>query len=76
MACWGLTFVPLDCASWLIEREEDIPITISVVLKGLFTMLTSRETPFEDTLDWLQFTYTVDQVGDYVVPAYKSPTKS
>ena len=59
----------------MIEREEDIPITISVVLKGLFTMLTSREPPFEDTLDWLQFTYTMDRVGDYVVPAYTVPTK-
>ena len=44
--------------------EEDGPINIFAALKGLFTMLTVREPPFEDALDWLQLAYT-----DYVGPA-------
>ena len=32
-------------------------------------MLTGQEPPFEADLDWLQFTYTSDRAGAYVVPA-------
>ena len=31
-------------------------------------MLTSRETPFEASLDWLQFAYTDQRAGAYVTP--------
>ena len=49
--------------------EEDGPLNFLYASKGLLHMLTSREPPFEEALDWLQFTYTADQVGAYVAPA-------
>ena len=33
-------------------------------------MLTSQKPPFEEALNWFQFTYTVDRAGAYVAPAY------
>ena len=38
-------------------------------LAGLFPPLTGREPPFEAALDFLQFVYTADRAGDYVMPA-------
>ena len=66
--CQGLTFVPSDCASRIIWREADRPLNVFEALTGLFPLLTGREPPFEEALDWLQFTYTVDQAGAYVAP--------
>ena len=34
----------------------------------MFPMITDREPPFKEALDWLQFAYTADQAGAYVVP--------
>ena len=38
---------------------------------GFFPMLTGREPPFEEALDWLQFSYTKYHEGGYVAPASK-----
>ena len=35
----------------------------------MFIILTGREPPFEEALDWLQFLYTVYRAGAYVSPA-------
>ena len=40
LAYRGLNFAPPDCASWLLDREEDRPINIFATSKGLFPMLT------------------------------------
>ena len=42
LAFRGLTFVPLDCAYWILEREEDRPLKILSASKGLFPLTTSR----------------------------------
>ena len=39
-----------------------------VASKGLPSLLTGHTTPFGEALDWLQFTYTTDLTGAYVVP--------
>ena len=67
LACGGLTFVPPDCASWLIWREADRTLNVFKALTGLFSLLTGQEPPFEEAIDWFQFTYTVDRSGAYVV---------
>ena len=69
LACQGLTFIPQDCASWLLRREPDGPLNVFKALAGLFPLLTVREPPFGEALDWLQFTYTADRAGAYVAPA-------
>ena len=68
LACRGLTFVPPDYASWILQREAYRPLNIFEASKGLFYLLTSREPPFEEDLDWLQFAYTADRAGAYVAP--------
>ena len=62
-------FVPPDCASWIIHREADRPLNVFEESTGLFPLLTVQETPFEEALYWLKFTYTAEQVGAYVAPA-------
>ena len=57
----GLVFTvvdifPPDCASWILRREVVGPINVFEALTGLFPLLTGREPPFEEALDWLQFT--------------------
>ena len=69
LSCPRLTFDLLDCASWLLDMEEDRNIKILSTSKGLFPMLTGWEPPFEEALNWLQFVYTVDRARDYVAPA-------
>ena len=69
LASQGLTFSPPDCADWLIQREAEGPLNVFKASKGLFPLLTGREPPFEETLDWLQFAYTADRAGAYVAPA-------
>ena len=69
LSCRGLMFVPPDCASWLLRREADRPINVFEALTGLLPLLTGREPPLEESLDWLQFTYTKDRAGAYVAPA-------
>ena len=36
----GLTSVPPDFASWMLQREADGPLNIFEALKGLFSLLT------------------------------------
>ena len=62
-------YIPTDCASWLLRREADRPINVFEALTGLLPLLTGREPPLEESLDWLQFTYTKDRAGAYVAPA-------
>ena len=51
LACRTLTFVSLDCASWLLQKEADGIINAFEVLKGLPPLLTGRKPPFEAALD-------------------------
>ena len=69
LACRGLTFVPPDCVSWLLQRDLDRPLNIFEVSKGLFPLLTGQWPPFKEAIDWLQFAYTADQAGSYVESA-------
>ena len=67
--CRGLTFVPLDWDYWLLQREADGPLNVFDASTSLFPLLTVREPPFEEALDWLKFAYTADRAGAYVAPA-------
>ena len=60
-----ITFVTPDSASHLIDASRNIVD----VGQFLFPILVSWAPPFEETLDWLQFVYTVYRTGSYVVPA-------
>ena len=55
MAFRGLTFVPPDCAAWLLERGADGPLNVFEASKGFFSTLTGQEPPFKEALYWLQF---------------------
>ena len=66
----GLTFVTPDFAAWLLEWEVDGPLNVLEALKGLLPLITGREPPFEEALDFLQFAYTADREGGFVEPAY------
>ena len=76
LACWGLTFAPPECASWLLRRDADRPLNVFEALKGLSPLLNGREPPFEEVLEWLQFAYTADRAGAYVAPASTLPAQS
>ena len=39
LACRGLAFLPLDCASWLLGRESYVPVNFFEASTGLFPML-------------------------------------
>ena len=66
----GVEFLHPDCESWLLKMEEDRPLNVFSTYKGLLPMMTGRDLPFKEALNWMQFAYTVDQEGAYVVPAY------
>ena len=61
----GLIFVTPDDASRLINTSHNI----AEVGQLLFPILVGWSHPFEETHNWLQFAYTADRTGDYVVPA-------
>ena len=63
-----MTFVPLDCATWILGREADGPLNIFDASRGVFPMITDREPPFKEALDWLQFAFTAERAGAYAVP--------
>ena len=65
LACRGLTFVTPDGTSRLLDTARNI----AEVGQLLFPILVGRAPPFEEMLDWLQFAYTADRTGAYVVPA-------
>ena len=67
----GLNVVPPDCAAWLLDKEADRPLNVFEASNGLLPMLTCQDPPFEEDLGWLQFAYTADLTGAYVVPVYK-----
>ena len=52
-----------------MDMEEDVPLNVYASLSGLFPMLIVKDPPFKDSLNWLQFAYTAERVGDYVAPA-------
>ena len=68
LACHGLTLVPPYCAARIIGAEEQ-DLNIMTVSQELFPLLTGQAPPFEEALNWLQFAYTADRMGAYVVPA-------
>ena len=45
LACRRLTFSPLDCAAWLLEREADGLLNVFEGTKGWFPTLTGQEPP-------------------------------
>ena len=69
--CWGLTFGPPDCASWIIWREAEGPLNVFKKSTVMFPLLTGREPPFKEALDWLKLAYTSDWEGAYVAPTSK-----
>ena len=64
LACQGINFVAPDGAARLIDTLRNI----AEVSQVLFLIFTGRAPPFKDTLDCIQFAYTVDRTGDYVAP--------
>ena len=70
LACQMLTFIHLDYTSWLLDTDEDGPLNVLSIFKGLFPMLTGLEPPFKEGLDWLKFTYTMEWEGGLVAPVF------
>ena len=62
---WGMTFVPLDSASRLLEN----PKNIYELIQNLFLLLDVQASPYEKALDCIQFSYTGDQMGAYLTNA-------
>ena len=58
----GVTFLPLDAAAPLIHLERNI----AELSHKLFPRLTSRELPYKDVLDCIQFAYMRDTKGVYM----------
>ena len=54
LACRGLTFVPLDSASRLLGLGENI----AKASRLLIPLLASGALPYDEALNWLQFSYT------------------
>ena len=46
-------FVHLDCTSWRLRREAVGPLNVFEASTGLFPLLTGRDPPFGEALDWL-----------------------
>ena len=60
-----LTFVAPDGAARFLNNAFNITEAIHM----LFLLLAVQSPPFEEKLDWLQFSYTADRTGDYMAPA-------
>ena len=71
LACRGLTFVTLDGASRLLNALRNI----AEVGQLMFPILVGRAPPFEETINWLQFVYTTESTGGYMVPAYTDSSR-
>ena len=69
LACRGLTLVTSDCASWILRGKAYRPLNVFEASTGLFPLLTDQDPPSEEALNWLVFAYSIDRVGDFVVPA-------
>ena len=65
MLCWGLTSVPPDGTSLLLGHS----LNIVEVSQMMFPLLGGQAPPFEEVLDWFQFSYTKDWMGAYMAPA-------
>ena len=55
-----LNLVPPDCASWLLDMEDDGPLIVFSASKGLLPMLIGRYPTFGEVLNWLKLAYTVE----------------
>ena len=64
LACRGLDFLYPDMSARLLVS----PWNIAEAYQLIFALLTSQAPPYEEALDWLQFSYTGDRSGAYVVP--------
>ena len=62
MAYQGLRLVASDGATCLLSTTHNIAEAIQL----LFPVLASQAPTFEETLNWLQFTYTGYRTGDYM----------
>ena len=65
LACQSLTFLPLDGSLCLLGRCANI----TEVSYLLIPPLDSRAPPYDEALNWLQFSNMGDQTGAYVTPA-------
>ena len=62
---WGMTFLPLESASLLLDSS----LTISEASQTFFPLLSCQETPFKEAIYCLQFSYTADRTEEYMAPA-------
>ena len=61
LACQWLTFVAPDGAAHILGNPHHIAETIQL----LFLLLAGLAPPFEDILNWIQFTYATDRTGEF-----------
>ena len=59
LACQGLTFLLLDAAARLFGASTNIVEE----LRLLSLLLTGKDPPYKDDINWLQFAYTGDRKG-------------
>ena len=60
---WGMTFVTLNNSSVLMGQPD---IKIMVMSQTLYPLISGRSPAYEEVLNWVQFTYTWDQIGAYM----------
>ena len=65
LACRGLTFVSPDGAACLLETD----CSTYEASQLLLPLLSGRAPLLKDTINWLQFVYTVDKTRAHVAPA-------
>ena len=59
-----MTFLPLYGASCLLGQGANIAEAFCLLLP----LLASKLPPYDKALNWIEFTYTGDWLGDYVDP--------
>ena len=64
LSCWGLTFLPPYSSAPLFHLEG----SVGAFPKELFPLPDDQEPSYEESLYWLQFAFTDDSKGQYVVP--------
>ena len=63
LACRGITFVSLELAPRILIDPD---IHISLTHNVLFLFLTSQAHVYEEVINWLQYDFKGDRMGDYV----------
>ena len=66
LTCLGITLFPLYGDSWLLGLYMNISDTSQL----LSPLLYSWALPYNNKLNWLQFSYTGDRLGAYRAPGY------